>query len=69
MKWYQSKKINLKDNIYREYPSTEEEAFNISVEGSYYGKWIMEAYEQKRVCKVPYDPKLALYASFDLGGT
>lgn len=35
--------------------------------GSYYGKLMDEAEREGRVCKVPYDPRLKVWTSFDLG--
>lgn len=66
MKWYQVKKDKLKDDIFREYPSTPDEAFKVAIEWSYYQKWINETIEQKRICNVPYDKALPVYTSWDL---
>lgn len=42
-------------------------SFDRGVEGSYYGKLISKAYEEKRICSVPYEPRSPVFTSFDLG--
>ena len=42
----------------KEFPSTPEESFQAAVEGAYYGKYIDQLREQKRICYVPYDKNL-----------
>ena len=69
MKWWQLKKKDLKDDMFREYPSYPDEAFKVSVEWSYYSKWINKVFEEQRCCRVPYDKNLPLYTAWDLWGT
>ncbi len=69
MKWWQLKKKNLWDDMFREYPSYADEAFKVSVEWSYYSKWINKVFEEQRCCRVPYDKNLPLYTAWDLGWT
>jgi len=69
MKWWQLKKKDLKEDMFREYPSYPDEAFKVSVEWSYYSKWINKVFEEQRCCKVPYDKNLPLYTAWDLWGT
>ena len=68
MKWYQVKKNKLKDDIFREYPSTANEAFLVSIEWSYYEKWISKVYQENRLCSVPYDTALEVHTAWDLWG-
>lgn len=68
-KRWQTKKEKLQEDMYREYPSFIEEAFFVSSEWSYYWKRVNKVYEEQRVCKVPYDPRLPLYTSWDLWWT
>ena len=68
-KWWQVKKKDLKDDMFREYPSYPEEAFKVSIEWSYYSKWINEVFTTQRCCRVPYDKNLPLYTAWDLWGT
>jgi phage terminase large subunit len=42
-------------------------SFEAPVEGSYYGKLINKAEEEGRVCSVPWEPKLLVNTSWDLG--
>lgn len=42
-------------------------SFNRGVEGSYYGKLIEKAREEKRICNVPYDPRTPVNTAFDIG--
>ena len=42
-------------------------SFDAASKGAYYSEQIMSLREQKRMCKVPYDPKLMVYTAFDPG--
>lgn len=42
-------------------------SFDAAIKGAYYSDQIASMREQKRVCKVPYDPKLMVYTAFDPG--
>jgi len=42
-------------------------SFDAASKGSYYSEQIMSLREQKRLCKVPYDPKLQVYSVGDPG--
>jgi phage terminase large subunit len=42
-------------------------SFDAPVQGSYYGQWILEAEDQKRITKVPYNPDLPVNTAWDLG--
>ena len=65
--WYAKKAIEQGDDMKREYPSTPEEAFEASIEGAYYGKWMTKAEEQGRICDLPADPSLRTETWWDLG--
>lgn len=65
-RWYQLKKDDKKDDMFREYPSVSEESFKVAVEWSYYRKWINIAIKEQRLCFLPYDNSLPLYAWMDL---
>ena len=69
MKWWQMKRKDLCDDMFREYPSYPDEAFKVSIEWSYYSKWINEVFNTQRCCRVPYDKNLPLYTAWDLGWT
>ena len=42
-------------------------SFNRGVEGSYYGKLIEKAREEKRICGVPYEPRSPVHTAWDIG--
>lgn len=65
--WYSAKSYEQKENMKREYPSTPQEAFEQSTEGSYYGKYLRQSRIAKRICHIEYDPTLPVHSSFDLG--
>jgi hypothetical protein len=61
--WYISKAEHLSDNMKREYPSYPEEAFEQSVEGTYY----KNEYATLKIRKDLYDPNLKVFTAWDLG--
>lgn len=65
--WYSKKAIEQGDDMKREFPSTPEEAFEASIEGAYYGKWISKAEDEGRICDLPADPHLTTETWWDLG--
>ena len=65
--WYIKKSENQKDEMKSEFPSYPEEAFKASMEGSYYGKFVDQAFADKRVGRVPYDSRLMVDTWWDLG--
>lgn len=42
-------------------------SFDRGVEGSYYGKLITKAYEDKRICAVPYETRSSVHTAWDIG--
>ena len=42
-------------------------SFNRGVEGSYYGRLIEKAREEKRICNVPYETRTAVHTAWDIG--
>jgi hypothetical protein len=65
--WYTVRQAIQKDEMSREYPSTPEEAWEVSNEGFYYAKQISAARIEKRIGKIPYDETLPVYTAWDLG--
>ena len=61
--WYVSKSDELEEDMKQEYPSTPEEAFQQSIEGTYY----KEEYKNLKVIKGAYDQNLVVYSAWDLG--
>jgi hypothetical protein len=65
--WYAAKHVTQKGDMTREFPSTPDEAFAAAVEGAYYGDLLAQADADKRVTRVPHDPKFPVHVAFDLG--
>lgn len=65
--WYANHAQTQKDDMKREYPSTPDECWEVSNEGTYYGKYITSARIQQRICAVPYDDNLLVHSAWDLG--
>lgn len=65
--WYVKKADTQKDDMFKEYPSTPEEAFKAAIEGAIFGKQIMQAEREGRVTRVPHDPALMVNTWWDLG--
>lgn len=65
--WYAVMSNSLGEKVKREYPTTPKEAFEQSIEGAYYSKYMVQAEAQGRVCNVPHEPLLKVYTSWDLG--
>lgn len=58
----------LGDEIYQEYPSTEEEAFMVNRAGAYYAhKYLTQVVKQKRIVYDLYDKNLDVQIAADLG--
>lgn len=65
--WYISKKSKNKEDMFREYPSTWEEAFMAQIEGAYYASQMQKVYEDNRIRNVPYDARYPVLTYWDLG--
>ena len=65
--WYTAKKRVLKHLMFKEHPSTLEEASVASVEGSYYAEEMAQMREEGRICRVPYLDSLPVHTICDLG--
>jgi hypothetical protein len=65
--WYIKKWEDLGDDMFREYPSTPEEAFAVSNEGKYYSKQIIDLVDKGQVLDFTIDPLLEVHSAWDLG--
>ena len=65
--WYSLKRASLLDDMKREYPSTPNEAFESSNEGAWYREQFDAMREQKRICRVPYEPGEPVNTWWDIG--
>lgn len=65
--WYALKKSTQGDNMYREYPSTPDEAWESAVNGAYYANQISLARLEKRISFIPYESDVPVHTAWDLG--
>lgn len=68
--YYYLKWISLNkdwNSLHKEYPTTPEEAFEVIVEGSYYGEEIGRMERDGRIGIVPHDKALKVHTVWDLG--
>lgn len=64
--WYVKKLEQQGDDMKREYPSTPEEAFEASVEGSYFSTQMTRMRVENRICRIPI-LDAPVYTTWDLG--
>ena len=67
--WYVAKEKSLKHLMFKEQPSTLEEASIASVEGAYYLSDMAQMREEGRICRVPHLPAFPVHTVCDLGST
>lgn len=65
--WYVKKKEVLTEKMYTQHPSTEQEAFFASSEGSYYARYMIKATQDGRVTEVPWERPALVHCMWDLG--
>lgn len=65
--WYTAKKKILKHLMFKEHPSTFEEASIASVEGAYYATEMAQMREDGRICRVPHLDAYPVHTVCDLG--
>lgn len=65
--WYVKKHAEQGDLMYREYPSTPEEAFRAAKDGTYFGRLMEKADAEGRVGAIPVIPHLPVHVFWDLG--
>lgn len=65
--WWCRRYRELGDEVFSEYPSTPEEAFQQSTEGSYYGALMLNAWHTGRVTTVPIEQGMLVDTWWDLG--
>lgn len=65
--WYALKKKVLGPAIYKEHPSTPDEAFYSALEGAFFGLEMTNARERGQVRFVPYDPAAKVFTFWDGG--
>lgn len=65
--WYATKWKRLGDRMKQEYPSTPEEAFEVAIDGAYYGSQMTEVRRSGQICDLPHDPSYRVETWWDLG--
>jgi len=65
--WYVAKKKTLKHLMFKEHPSTLEEASIAGIEGAYYTVEIAQMREEGRICHVPHLDAYPVFTVNDLG--
>jgi hypothetical protein len=65
--WYFKKKQTQAEHMYKEFPSTGEEAFLVSNEGYFYAMYMSQAREDGRISRVPHEPGVCVDTVWDLG--
>ncbi|HET6631515.1 MAG TPA: DNA packaging protein [Rhodanobacteraceae bacterium] len=65
--WYAKKSEEQGDAMKREHPSTPHEAFEAIIEGAYYGKELVRAEREGRVCNLPVIPGVPVNTFWDIG--
>jgi hypothetical protein len=65
--WYVTKEVVQGDFMYREHPSNADEAFQASLQGTYYAVQMMNARKQNRIVTVPYQEGVLVDTWWDLG--
>lgn len=65
--WYSKKQDAMGEDMLREFPSTPEESFQTSIEGTYFNKEMAFLRKEDRICFVPHNPKKPVYTYWDLG--
>lgn len=65
--WYVQMEKTQKEDMKREYPSFPEEAFEASMEGTYFSRYMAEANEQGRINSFPYNPLYPVHTFWDIG--
>lgn len=66
-RWYMAKKSKNDEDMYREYPSTWQEAFLANIEGAYYAQSLQKVYADNRIRNVPWDMRYKVDTYWDLG--
>lgn len=69
--WYvatrQSDFAGEPEKMWQEYPSTPDEAFQVSTEGTYYAVQLAQARKEGRITQVPYTPGVPVDTFWDIG--
>jgi len=65
--WYAKKSEEQGDEMKQEFPSTPDEAFEVAIEGAFYGTQMTYLRSRGRLTEVPWEPSLPVNTFWDLG--
>lgn len=65
--WYAAKVAIQKAKMKQEFPTTPAEAFEVAIEGAWYGKEMARTREEGRICKLPILQSIPVNTFWDLG--
>ena len=65
--WYVLKEENLGQMIWREYPSTPDEPFKVSLDGAYWARQMRKARVDGRITRVPIQTQIPVDTWWDIG--
>ena len=65
--WYVKKRDQQKNDMFREYPSSPEEAFKAAIDGAYLAQQMDALYANGRIGVVPHDPAVPVNTGWDFG--
>ena len=65
--WYAARMVTQGQNMFREYPTTPDEAWESAIDGSYYSQHMSQARLEGRIGFIPYDEAIPVYTAWDLG--
>lgn len=65
--WYVKKEATLGDKMKQEYPSTEDEPFEVAIDGAIYAREMTRMRKEKRICLIPVERGIPVNTFWDLG--
>lgn len=65
--WYAAKSREQGEDMWKEYPSTVDEAFMSAKDGAYFAKQIRNLRQLDRIKEIPFDPRTPVNTFWDLG--
>ena len=65
--WYAAKSVEQGDDMWKEFPSTPEEAFKAALDGAYFGKQIIALRKLGRISTGTFDPRVPVNTFWDVG--
>src|SRR6185503_9710995 len=65
--WYAAKKVEQGDDMWKEYPSTPDEAFKAARDGAYFAKEMRALRQREKIGAFPFVPGIAVDTFWDFG--